>query len=267
MSGHHPERAEASRERHAPASHGHHPSHGHSHAPAPAGAVTDPVCGMSVDPHAGKPTAVHAGRTYHFCSARCRERFIADPERYLSAEAAGAAPVPEGTIYTCPMHPEVRQVGPGTCPICGMALEPELPTADTGPNPELVDMTRRLWIGLALTLPVFALEMGSHLTDLHMWLDSQALQLDPTGAGDAGGAVGGVAVFRARLGLHSHRQSQHVHADCHGHRRGLGLQRRRHAAPQPVSLPPSAPWTAPCPSISRPPPSSRCWCCWARCSN
>jgi Cu+-exporting ATPase len=167
MSGHHPERAEAQG-----ASDGHHLAH--SHAPPPAGAVTDPVCGMSVDPHAGKPTAVHAGRTYHFCSARCRERFIADPEKYLSADEAGAEPVPEGTIYTCPMHPEVRQVGPGSCPICGMALEPDLPTADTGPNPELADMTRRLWIGLALTLPVFALEMGSHLTDLHMWLDSQA---------------------------------------------------------------------------------------------
>ena len=71
------------------------------------------------------------------------------------------------------MHPEIRQVGPGSCPICGMALEPVLATADAGPNPELADMTRRFWIGLALTLPVFALEMGGHLTDLHMWLGSQ----------------------------------------------------------------------------------------------
>ncbi len=76
--------------------------------------------------------------------------------------------MPEGTIYTCPMHPEIRQIGPGTCPICGMALEPEIATAETGPNPELVDMTRRFWVGLALTAPVFVLEMGQHLFGLHL---------------------------------------------------------------------------------------------------
>ncbi|MFZ1103301.1 MAG: copper-translocating P-type ATPase [Hyphomicrobiaceae bacterium] len=100
-------------------------------------------------------------------------RFVADPEKYLAPEQARAEPVPAGAIYTCPMHPEIRQVGPGSCPICGMALEPVLATADAGPSPELADMTRRLWIGLALTLSVFVLEMGSHLTDLHMWLGSQ----------------------------------------------------------------------------------------------
>jgi Cu+-exporting ATPase len=129
---------------------------------------------MSVDPHTAKYTAAHAGRPYYFCSARCRERFIADPEKYLAPRQALAEPVPAGTIYTCPMHPEIRQVGPGSCPICGMALEPVLASPDSGPNPELVDMTRRFWIGLALTLPVFALEMGSHFTGLHMWLGSQA---------------------------------------------------------------------------------------------
>jgi Cu+-exporting ATPase len=141
---------------------------------AGAATVRDPVCGMSVDPHTAKHTATHAGRPYYFCSARCRERFIADPQKFLAPQEARAEPVPEGTIYTCPMHPEIRQVGPGSCPICGMALEPEFATADTGPNPELVDMTRRFWIGLALTLPVFALEMGSHFTNLHMWLGPQA---------------------------------------------------------------------------------------------
>ena len=75
--------------------------------------------------------------------------------------------MPAGTIFTCPMHPEVRQEGPGSCPICGMALEPEMPTADAGPNPELADMTRRFWIGLALTVPVVALEMGGHLFGWH----------------------------------------------------------------------------------------------------
>jgi P-type Cu+ transporter len=129
---------------------------------------------MSVDPHTAKRTAMHAGRPYYFCSARCRERFIADPERYLTPEQARAEPVSEGTIYTCPMHPEIRQVGPGSCPICGMALEPVLAAPDTGPNPELADMRRRLWIGLALTLPVFLLEMGGHVVDLHMLIGTQA---------------------------------------------------------------------------------------------
>jgi Cu+-exporting ATPase len=148
----------------------------HPAASASAAAATakDPVCGMSVDPHTAKHTALHAGRPYYFCSERCRERFVADPGKYLMPEQARAEPLPEGTTYVCPMHPEIRQVGPGTCPICGMALEPELVTAEAGPNPELVDMTRRFWIGLALVLPVFLLEMGSHLVDLHALVSAQA---------------------------------------------------------------------------------------------
>jgi len=123
--------------------------------------IKDPVCGMDVDPQRTQHRAEHAGRTYYFCSAGCRTKFLADRERYLSpAEAEPDAP---GAIYTCPMHPEVRQVGPGSCPICGMALEPLDVTAEQGPNLELIDMRRRFWIGLALALPVFALEMGSHL--------------------------------------------------------------------------------------------------------
>ncbi|HWC94816.1 MAG TPA: heavy metal translocating P-type ATPase, partial [Pseudolabrys sp.] len=104
--------------------------------------------------------AEHGGRTYYFCSAGCREKFVADPQKYLGKRAPAAAP--EGTIYTCPMHPQIRQVGPSTCPICGMALEPEIATADTGPNPELADMTRRFWIGVVLALPVMAIEMSGH---------------------------------------------------------------------------------------------------------
>ena len=133
----------------------------------------DPVCGMDVDPHTAKHRADHSGRTYYFCSARCRERFVADPAKFLAEDTAKPEPVPEGTIYTCPMHPEIRQVGPGSCPICGMALEPVTVTADTGPNPELVDMTRRFWIGVVLAVPVVALEMGGHLTNLHMLLGQQ----------------------------------------------------------------------------------------------
>ncbi len=145
-----------------------HASHDHDHAhdtPASMHLAVDPVCGMQVDPHTAKHRAEHAGRTYYFCSAGCREKFIADPKRYLG-DAAPAAPVPAGTIYTCPMHPQIRQIGPGACPICGMALEPLIATAETGPNPELLDMRRRFWIGLMLALPVFGLEMGNHVLGL-----------------------------------------------------------------------------------------------------
>ena len=128
---------------------------------------------MTVDPHTTQHRHAHHGHTYHFCSAGCRTKFAADPEKYLDKTARAAEPAPEGTIYTCPMHPEIRQVGPGSCPICGMALEPELATADTGPNPELADMSRRFWIGLVLTLPVFALEMGAHIVGGHGFIDQR----------------------------------------------------------------------------------------------
>ncbi len=153
----------------------HHSDHDHSgqHRPPARDGARDPVCGMTVDPHMAKYRHTHEGRPHYFCSARCRERFIADPARYLNPQAAAAPPVPAGAIYTCPMHPEVRQPGPGLCPICGMALEPEIVSADTQPNPELADMTRRFWIGLALALPVLILEMGGHLVDQHAWLNQQ----------------------------------------------------------------------------------------------
>jgi len=150
--------------------HTHH--HGHAHG-SPEGGVIDPVCGMTVDPHTAKHRHTHKGHPYYFCAAGCRTKFIANPEKYLDKDAHPAEPVPEGTIYTCPMHPEIRQEGPGSCPICGMALEPELVTADSGPNPELVDFTRRFWIGLALTVPVFALEMGAHIVGGHGLVDQQ----------------------------------------------------------------------------------------------
>ena len=125
--------------------------------------VVDPVCGMTVDPALTPHEVEHAGRGYHFCSAGCRTKFVADPERYLNPGAAAASAAPEGVIYTCPMHPEIRRPRPGACPICGMALEPVVISADQGPNPELVDMTRRFWMALALAAPVFVLEMGGHL--------------------------------------------------------------------------------------------------------
>jgi Cu+-exporting ATPase len=133
-----------------------------------AGIAKDPVCGMDVEIATAKHTALHQGQTYYFCAASCRSKFLGDPARYLGGEREPEPPVPEGTIYTCPMDPQIRQVGPGTCPICGMALEPELVSLDAPPNPELIDFTRRFWIGLALTLPVFVLEMGGHLAGVHL---------------------------------------------------------------------------------------------------
>ena len=116
---------------------------------------------MAVDPATSRHRLKHAGSTFHFCSAGCHEKFAAAPERYLTPrEQPSATP---GAVYTCPMHPEIRQTGPGSCPICGMALEPLTVTAEPGANPELVDMSRRLWIGAALSVPVVALDMLPHL--------------------------------------------------------------------------------------------------------
>lgn len=154
--------------------HGDHAGHGHHHAHDhgdEATTVHDPVCGMTVDPATSKHRFEHHGETFHFCSAGCRTKFAADPAKYLAKEKAPAPEMPAGTIYTCPMHPEIRQVGPGSCPICGMALEPEVASLETGPNPELADMTRRFWIGAALALPAVVLEMGGHLAGPHNWID------------------------------------------------------------------------------------------------
>ncbi len=124
---------------------------------------------MTVDPAKTRHRHDFRHHAYYFCSAGCRGKFVADPEKYLKP---GAVPEPlhKGAVYTCPMHPEVRQVGPGVCPICGMALEPVTVTAEMPANPELRDMARRFWIGLALTLPVAVLEMGGHFIDLGAWL-------------------------------------------------------------------------------------------------
>lgn len=155
--------------------HGHHHHGGHDHH-AERGdhaKVKDPVCGMMVDPERTEHHADHGGQTFHFCSMRCHDKFFASPEQYLTPEAAsaalenaGQASPQKGIIYTCPMHPEIRQEGPGNCPICGMALEPVGATLEEGPNPELVDMTRRFWIGLVLSVPLLVLEMGSHIPGL-----------------------------------------------------------------------------------------------------
>jgi Cu+-exporting ATPase len=143
--------------------------HGDSDKAASATAI-DPVCGMRVDPATAKHRFAYNGQDYFFCSARCRERFEAEPEKFLQPKQAEPA-ARAGTIYTCPMHPQVRQVGPGSCPICGMALEPATASLDAPPNAELADMTRRFWIGLVLALPAVVLEMGGHLVGGHGWVD------------------------------------------------------------------------------------------------
>ncbi|QKD00212.1 heavy metal translocating P-type ATPase [Mesorhizobium loti] len=193
--------------------HDHHGDHHSAHGGCctPKGVVVDavlrdPVCGMTVDPAAGKPTSEHGGRLYHFCSEGCRTKFVAEPEKFLTAtdpvcgmsvdratarhflrhegqgfyfcsagckakfEAApqtylagrpAPVPAPKGTQYTCPMHPEIIRDKPGSCPICGMALEPMgVPKGDEGPNPELVDFTRRFWVSGALSVPLLIIAMA-----------------------------------------------------------------------------------------------------------
>jgi Cu+-exporting ATPase len=155
--------------------HGH---HGHHHYAVgqhgKANMVKDPVCGMDVDSATAKHSAEHGAVRYVFCSEDCKSKFIANPAKFVSpAPRRAEKPIPAGTIYTCPMHPQIRQSAPGNCPICGMALEPETASLDNGPSPELKDMTRRFWGGLILTVPLLVLEMGPHLLGLHL-LDPQA---------------------------------------------------------------------------------------------
>ncbi len=137
-----------------------HAHHHHTHT------AIDPVCGMTVDPETTPHRAEHANKPYFFCSAGCRTKFVAAPVRYLGGKPVAEKVVP-GAAYNCPMHPEVRQQGPGSCPKCGMALEPDVATG-TEVNHELIDFMRRLWVAVILTAPLFVLEMGSHLFGFHL---------------------------------------------------------------------------------------------------
>tara|TARA_B100001105_G_scaffold192555_1_gene156612 strand:- start:26733 stop:29096 length:2364 start_codon:yes stop_codon:yes gene_type:complete len=144
-----------------------HGAHAHHHPPAAptAQGLKDPVCGMAVTSQS-EHHVEHAGRPYYFCSAKCRAKFVAEPERYAGGDAAAVQSEPQaqspGTIYTCPMHPEIRQDHPGSCPKCGMTLEPVLPELEDEENPELVDFTRRFWWTLPFTVVVTFLAMGGH---------------------------------------------------------------------------------------------------------
>ena len=146
-------------------SHDHHTAHGGPGVPT---AVKDPVCGMTVNSETSKHRFEHGGLVFHFCSARCREKFAADPAAYLDPKITDTPAAPPGAIWTCPMHPEIRQDHPGSCPICGMALEPIAPSAEASPNPELIDMSRRFWVGLALSVPVAFLAMADFIPGLHI---------------------------------------------------------------------------------------------------
>ncbi|WP_029041857.1 heavy metal translocating P-type ATPase [Cucumibacter marinus] len=200
------------------ADHSTHSHHDLAHHHGDATPVTrDPVCGMTVDPNAGKPTAEHEGHTYHFCHDGCRDKFQADPEKYLTAkdpvcgmsvdratarhmlkhegerfyfcskgchdkfeadpekylgDRPAPEPMPAGTQYTCPMHPEIVEDKPGDCPKCGMALEPMgVPTGDEGPNPELIDFTRRFWVSTVLAVPVLIIAMAPMVgLPLRQWI-------------------------------------------------------------------------------------------------
>jgi Cu+-exporting ATPase len=143
--------------------HGH--GHGHDHGPADAELAKDPVCGMTVKPTT-QHRLTHEGKEYLFCNPRCVEKFRLDPARYLQPQprTEPAKPAPAGAVYTCPMHPEIRQDRPGSCPKCGMALEPEMPVAgQPEDDTELRDMTRRFWVSTALTVPLVLLAMGEML--------------------------------------------------------------------------------------------------------
>src|SRR5262252_6486639 len=133
----------------------------HPHAAPALGGERDPVCGMAVDPATAKHSSDHADHTYHFCSSRCRERFETEPVRYLTPTvSAPPHPTAGETRWTCPMHPQIVRSEPESCPICGMALEPMTPAGGEAANPELRDMTRRFWVGLALSIPLVALAMA-----------------------------------------------------------------------------------------------------------
>ena len=155
------------------------------HAAEPAQGVIDPVCGMTIDPADAVGHHDYKGQTYYFCAESCLEQFRDNPERFLHPDMRAAAPVDLEAEYTCPMHPEVRQKGPGACPICGMALEPVDATHVEERNVELEDMTRRFFVSLAFTVP--AIVVGG------------ALVQDVSLAASAGPEGWTIESFRARM--------------------------------------------------------------------
>jgi Cu+-exporting ATPase len=140
-------------------------AHTHRHTAVAPAEVLDPVCGMTISPNDAVGHVDHNGKTYYFCSQSCLDQFKADPDRFLTAESDTARPAiaaDTGREYTCPMHPEIVRDAPGSCPICGMALEPRVVTIDEA-NPELEDMERRFWWSTAITAPILAFMISEFL--------------------------------------------------------------------------------------------------------
>ena len=172
---------------------------------------TDPVCHMQVMPETAAARYDYKGKTYYFCNPRCLERFKANPEQFLGfakLETSDSKSRISNVIYTCPMHPEVRRMGPGACPKCGMALEPEMAILEEEANPELSDMTRRFWIARIERSRFCPRDVG----------DASYRSID---SGDARRPLGRLAFVPARLGVAGESQPKHVHADRDGNRNGL----------------------------------------------
>lgn len=195
--------------------------HKHDHHTNHPDIATDPVCGMHVDTSTEKYCAEHDHQVYYFCSAHCHGKF--DHTGTYSTSKLQTGESTPSAIYTCPMHPEVRQTGPGNCPICGMALEPAEVSLSIGPSAELTDMSRRFGIGLILTAPVFILEMGGHLIGLAHLLSPPNFQLAATAAGNTSRVVVRMAVLCTRLAIDNKPRAEHVHAHCNGYRCGMDL--------------------------------------------
>ena len=205
----------AAHETHAHTPHAQHDAH-----QPPQQGVKDPVCGMTVDPHTAKHRHTHNGRPYYFCSAGCRENFVANPTQYLEPEPRIAEPIPAGTIYTCPMHPEIRQPGPGACPICGMALEPELCRQTRGP------IRARRYVAAVLD------GLGADCAGVRMkWAGTSRTSINGSASRHRTDTalVGDACVLWAGCssssgpGLPQESQSQHVHADRNGRVAGLRI--------------------------------------------
>lgn len=164
---------------------------------APAGEFTDPVCGMRVSPESAAGTHEYKGETYYFCSPGCLDKFRTDPEKYLSPQRAEDKP--KDVEYTCPMHPEIVQIGPGSCPICGMALEPKEVTLEERPDPELIDMTRRFWVSMVLTLPIFVLETAAMFLPIESYVPPRVASWVQFGLGTVVVLWGGFPFFQRAL--------------------------------------------------------------------
>ena len=253
-----------------------HPRHARRRRRRPTTAI-DPVCGMTVRLGVGKPSFEHDGTTYHFCSQGCRTKFAADPARYLrptslrriatttvttmpawraetNRAAPATAPPPAGTLYTCPMHPQIVRDGPGSCPICGMALEPMVATGTEGPNPELVDMTRRLLRRDAARRCSFSPSTWRSTSSASTSCRSSRRR--PSNICSSRSAIPAVLwcgwpfFERGWASLRTGNLNMFT-LIARRHRRGLPLQRRRGARARASSRPRCATITASCRSISR----------------